>query len=277
MIFCNILRLGEDMHCKTLLIVDDNTDWCNLLKKEAVKCGFFTVAEPLHDGLSAVEYIVTNKPDVIILDMLLPEYDGLYIIRYLRKNTENYNPFIYVVSTIDFIHTSRIMTKMDIGYYSIKPMRAEAVISNLCDLVINAEAYPVKSSLGLGLNAYSSGYPEAVNINKIIDNHLLKLGARLNRISTRCLRDALRHCLQDESKLSNFAAVFRMVASEMSPPMTYRAVDRDIRMATKYIIKESTPYFEECFPDKRKNITSSQLIITSVDKLRVIIGEAHVD
>lgn len=45
------------------------------------------------DGLQAVELYQQNKPDIVFLDLLMPEYDGLYALENIRE----INPDAYVV------------------------------------------------------------------------------------------------------------------------------------------------------------------------------------
>jgi len=66
--------------------LDDETDILELLRVNLRKAGFrfegFQEAEGLY------RFLQREKPDLIILDLMLPDIDGLDVCRYLRKNEE---------------------------------------------------------------------------------------------------------------------------------------------------------------------------------------------
>lgn len=59
---------------KTILIVDDEKNIVNLLVHNLTKEGYDTLEA--YDGVSAVEMAIDKKPDLILLDRMLPKQDG---------------------------------------------------------------------------------------------------------------------------------------------------------------------------------------------------------
>ena len=70
---------------ETILIVEDEADIAELVKYHLVKEGF--AARTVGNGTQALELIVRDHPDLIILDLMLPGKDGLEICRRLRSNS----------------------------------------------------------------------------------------------------------------------------------------------------------------------------------------------
>jgi two-component system alkaline phosphatase synthesis response regulator PhoP len=68
---------------KTILIVDDEKDILDLLKYNLQKEGFHILTAS--NGAQALER-AERKPDLILLDVMMPEYDGWEVFRRLRKN-----------------------------------------------------------------------------------------------------------------------------------------------------------------------------------------------
>ena len=68
---------------ETILIVEDELALRDTLSYNLKKDGFNV--EAVGDGLSAVESARQLKPDLIILDIMLPELDGLEVARIVRK------------------------------------------------------------------------------------------------------------------------------------------------------------------------------------------------
>ena len=69
-----------------ILIVDDEQDIVELVSYNLEKEGFKTVKA--FDGEAALKMVKTQKPDLIILDLMLPKMNGLDVCRAIRRNPE---------------------------------------------------------------------------------------------------------------------------------------------------------------------------------------------
>ncbi|MEJ2143309.1 MAG: response regulator transcription factor [Gammaproteobacteria bacterium] len=83
------------MTLKNVLIVEDNKDIARLIDMHLgdLDCQAVTV----HDGLSALEETRRNQYDLIILDLMLPNIDGLEVCRRIRKQSK-YTPILMLTS-----------------------------------------------------------------------------------------------------------------------------------------------------------------------------------
>lgn len=68
---------------KKILIVDDEKNIVDILKFNLKKEGFTTIEA--YDGEQAVELALGEKPDLILLDIMLPKMDGFTVCRKLRQ------------------------------------------------------------------------------------------------------------------------------------------------------------------------------------------------
>jgi two-component system alkaline phosphatase synthesis response regulator PhoP len=83
-----------------ILVVDDELDIANLLSYNLEKEGFKTVKA--YDGEAALKMVKTQKPDLVILDLMLPKINGLDVCRSLRRNMETANlPIIMLTAKAD--------------------------------------------------------------------------------------------------------------------------------------------------------------------------------
>ncbi|RCX09092.1 two-component system response regulator VicR [Anaerobacterium chartisolvens] len=69
---------------KTVLIVDDEKNIVDILKFNLKKEGFDTIEA--YDGEQALEMAERQKPDLILLDIMLPKMDGFTVCRKLRQS-----------------------------------------------------------------------------------------------------------------------------------------------------------------------------------------------
>ena len=69
-----------------ILIVDDDENICELLRLYLEKDGYETIVA--NDGEQAVKYAISQSPDLILLDIMLPRLDGWQVCREIRKTSE---------------------------------------------------------------------------------------------------------------------------------------------------------------------------------------------
>ena len=73
-------ELNQDK--KTILIVDDEKPIVDILVYNLQKEGYNTIEA--NDGITAVEIALSKKPDLILLDIMLPKMDGLTVCKKIR-------------------------------------------------------------------------------------------------------------------------------------------------------------------------------------------------
>ena len=77
---------GDDAHQRpTLLVVEDNPD--NMITLKAILQGQYRILEAI-DGKIGLEMALTTQPDLILLDMSLPEMDGFSVVKRIKEDKE---------------------------------------------------------------------------------------------------------------------------------------------------------------------------------------------
>lgn len=110
----------------TILIADDNKQITSILEEYAKKEGF--TASIAYDGLAALDLFQETKPDVVLLDVMMPQMDGFEVCREIRKNSSV--PIIMITARgEDF---EKIMG-LDIGAddYIVKPFSPGEVMARV--------------------------------------------------------------------------------------------------------------------------------------------------
>lgn len=67
-----------------ILLVDDDKDIVNLIQ-EALQQDGFSAIQRAYTGTEALEICLDFKPDVIVLDVMLPDFDGLEVCKKIRE------------------------------------------------------------------------------------------------------------------------------------------------------------------------------------------------
>ncbi len=130
------------MAVKTVLIVDDDEHIREVVRYALGRAGFRTVEA--EDGAKAIERFRAEKPDVVILDVMMPELDGTEVCRQIRKDART--PIIFLSSCDE--ETDRILG-LELGGddYVPKPFsprelvaRVKAVLRRLEPVAADASA-----------------------------------------------------------------------------------------------------------------------------------------
>jgi len=85
----------------TVLVVDDNQQNLELIQAylEDVEC----VTEAAHDGIEALDAVARSKPDLILLDVMMPKMSGFEVCRRLKSNPDTADiPVIMVTALNEF-------------------------------------------------------------------------------------------------------------------------------------------------------------------------------
>ena len=74
------------MQKEKILVVDDEKNICDLLRMYLEKEGYSVVMA--HNGVDAVSMFNSENPDLVLLDIMLPQLDGWQVCREIRKSSE---------------------------------------------------------------------------------------------------------------------------------------------------------------------------------------------
>src|SRR5262245_49925432 len=114
---------------KKILLIEDDADLFSLLKYNVTKEGFSLTG--LQTGKGALELCRQVKPDLILLDIMLPDSDGLEICKAIRKEPDlAATPVIFLTARAS--ETDRIVG-LEIGAndYVVKPFFVRELIARI--------------------------------------------------------------------------------------------------------------------------------------------------
>ncbi|HBX52321.1 MAG: DNA-binding response regulator [Bacteroidetes bacterium RIFOXYA12_FULL_35_11] len=114
---------------KKILIADDEPDILELLQYNLSKEGF--EIHTASNGAEALTRAVKIKPDMIILDVMMPELDGIETCRKLKEMPEFANTYILFLSARAEDYTQIIALDVGADDYIIKPIKLRVLISKI--------------------------------------------------------------------------------------------------------------------------------------------------
>lgn len=125
------------MESKKILIVDDEPDILEFLEYNLKKEGFVVVTAG--DGEEGLALAAKEKPDLIVLDIMMPKMDGVEICRQIRTNPAYNNPLIAFLTAREEDYSQ--IAALDVGGddYITKPVKPRVFISRIKALLRRGE------------------------------------------------------------------------------------------------------------------------------------------
>ncbi|WP_047286453.1 MULTISPECIES: response regulator transcription factor [Pseudomonas] len=85
---------------KSVLIVDDHPVVCEAIRKTLETQGYTIVGETA-DGISALNMILSLKPDIVILDVSLEKMDGLTVLKRIAQANLDVRVLVFTAQSVD--------------------------------------------------------------------------------------------------------------------------------------------------------------------------------
>ena len=109
-----------------IMVVDDDSNICELLRLYLEKEGFDAVIAP--NGMKALEMFDNEKPDLILLDVMIPQLDGWQVCREIRKKSPC--PIIMLTAKGE-VFDKVLGLELGADDYVVKPFEAKEVIARV--------------------------------------------------------------------------------------------------------------------------------------------------
>jgi DNA-binding response OmpR family regulator len=118
---------------KKILIVDDEPDLLEMVQISLETEGYECIVA--YDGFRALDRARKEKPDLIILDVMLPGLNGYKICR-LLKFDEQYKRIPIIMLTAEAQEKDRLIGEQTgADYYMTKPFAADKLIAKVAELL----------------------------------------------------------------------------------------------------------------------------------------------
>ena len=243
-----------------LLMVDDNVNLVNMVceyfkDKENISVDFIA-----HDGKEGIELIEEkqNEYDVILLDLIMPKKDGLYVLEEMKKRGINKN--VIVETSYNTQDVIKQVSDYGVNYFILKPFE----LDDLEQRIINLSNRKEDSKT---LDFYHNNLQ--VSITKILH----ELGIPSHIKGYQYLREGISIIFERPETIGGITKeLYPELASKFDT--TVSRVERAIRHAIEVSWNRGDwSLMEEIFGhsvdiDKAKP-TNSEFIVTVADKLRL--------
>jgi two-component system, cell cycle response regulator DivK len=135
--FNEVVKFGKRERIMKILIVKENSDMHDLLALRVQISGYLPVLAS--DGKAGVEKANQDKPDLILMDMMMPVMDGWEAARALRASRETKD--IPILATTALVRSEDLKSCLDAGCngYIVKPFNGVDLQRKIRDLLATKE------------------------------------------------------------------------------------------------------------------------------------------
>lgn len=160
-----------------LLIADTAVALASALEKQLKKSFEVKVC---HDGIRAAELINSFVPDILVLDMMLPDLDGFSILYNLRASGKR----IKVITVSRHYNSCDLvkLEKLEVDYILPKPYALSAMVMRIMDVAVQRQ-----------------GGQENLCVEEELGNILLQLSFRLDMDRSKCVYYAILERLRKDT------------------------------------------------------------------------------
>ena len=111
---------------KVILIVDDDQQVRTLLRRLLFESGYTTIVAV--DGRQGVELAKTRKPDLILMDILMPDMDGIVACHIIKTDSVTSEIPVVMLTAVDTEPGKTIAKEVDADGYVTKPFTREKLL-----------------------------------------------------------------------------------------------------------------------------------------------------
>ena len=111
-----------------VLVVDDDPDFAKVVGAAVNRRKNMDFIGISSDGLDAVEMIEISSPDVVILDTIMPNLDGIGVLERINPNFRENAPRFIMVSSIVSEKIAAHTIALGASYFMRKPLDVESIV-----------------------------------------------------------------------------------------------------------------------------------------------------
>ncbi len=246
-----------------VLIVDDNEALVNMIKEYFEKKTNIKIVLSAYDGLEGISLIETKQDlyDVILLDLIMPNKDGLYVLEKMRELKIN-KPVI-VATSYNSTDAINEVASYGVNYFILKPF-------DLPDLEKRIMSFKNKENKGRTIDLLQT------NLNTTVTRMLHDLGIPSHIKGYNYIREGICMVYENPNMIGGITKeLYPALASRFNT--TTSRIERAIRHAIEVSWNRGDlDYMEELFGHSvdidRAKPTNSEFIVTLADKLCI---ESH--
>ena len=199
---------------KTVLLADANEEFRGMLREAIEKSGEFDVTAVTGSGAQIQQLVHQYKPDLVVMDVALPELDGMNALRQLRGEAGQ-QPRVILLSAFCTDQILSEARELGVSYFMPKPCTVDALLDRMHTVFAMPAAAPVDRS---------------VSLKNLVTSVIHEIGVPAHIKGYQYLRDAIVMSVNDMDMLNSITKILYPTIAKKYQTTSSR-VERAIRHA----------------------------------------------
>jgi two-component system, response regulator, stage 0 sporulation protein A len=253
-------------------IVDDNERMVNLLEDILKEDSDIEVVGKSENGIDALDMIKEKKPDVVLLDLIMPKLDGLGVMEKVRRDSEfKKNPSFIVITAIGQEGVTENAFELGANYYIMKPFDNNVVLSRIKQIKGDNHNKLIDNHR-VSTYENKSAYMER-NLESDVTNIIHEIGVPAHIKGYQYLRDAIMMSVNDAEMLNSITKLlYPSIAKrhKTTPSRVERAIRHAIEVAwSRGKMDTIDELFGYTVSNGKGKPTNSEFVALIADKIRL--------
>ena len=248
-----------------IMVVDDNKEFVKLINMYINSQKDMVALDPLYDGTNAISAIKQSKPDVLLLDVVMPEKDGLTVLEELSDEVGMEKPLIVIMSAIGQEKVTQKAISLGATYYVVKPSDMITLIDRVRDILKEKDEVKEEYMVAYG----NKSLPLEVRVTQMIHD----VGVPAHIKGYQYIREAIMLAVNDEDIINSITKTLYPTLSEKfntTPSRVERAIRHAIEVAwNRGQIEMHEKIFGYTVNSNKGKPTNSEFIAMIADRIRL--------
>ena len=267
----------------TVLIADDNHDFAMTLLSYLKEEKDLEVVGVAKDGLEASELISITKPDIAILDVIMPHLDGLGVLEKINESQMEKKPICIMLSAVGQEKITQKAIELGAQYYIIKPFEINVLIKRIKEIKMyqpmgGKVSYINKEIRAPYIEIQQEKRNSSDNLEALVTNIIHEVGVPAHIKGYQYLREAIMMVVKDIDVINQITKqLYPEIANKYhtTPSRVERAIRHAIEVAwARGQIDTVESIFGYTVSNSKGKPTNSEFIAMIADKLRLELKSA---
>lgn len=259
-----------------MAVVDDNEKMCCLLEEILKSEDDIEVVGKAYNGIEGVKLIKEKQPDVVLLDIIMPQLDGLGVLENVNKDSQINNPPVFImISAIGQERITENALNLGAEYYIMKPFDNETIVRRIKQLKGRFELLNTEKRRNSIFENHSSSSKMLTNrsLETEVTSIIHEIGVPAHIKGYQYLRDAIMMSINDMDMLNSITKLlYPSIAKrhKTTPSRVERAIRHAIEVAwSRGKMDTIDKLFGYTINNGKGKPTNSEFIALISDKLRL--------
>lgn len=256
-----------------VLITDDSPKMCSILSEYLNAKDDITVVGIANNGEDACKEIKEKEPDVVLLDIIMPQLDGLGVLERMHEDKEiNKVPMFIMLTAVGQERITSSALSLGASYYIMKPFDNETIVKRIRQIK-GKMGNLTRDRRNDFIHESDTSYSSARSLETEVTNIIHEIGVPAHIKGYQYLRDAIIMSINDMDILNSITKLlYPSIAKKYNttPSRVERAIRHAIEVAWgRGKMDTIDKLFGYTINHGKGKPTNSEFIALIADKLRL--------